>query len=122
MMQPADHGKLQATLCCSAWVQHLVFRTVLRGSAHPASGVRCSPGRGRLLAASMDGSVALLDARGGELLQAVRAHTKYCVRVRWLPEGAGFITAGREGALACWACATGAPAGPPAAAPDVWLI
>lgn len=74
------------------------------------SGALCSPERARLLAASMDGSVAMLDARCGEVLRAVRAHTKYCVRVRWLPEGTGFITAGREGALACWVCATGASA------------
>lgn len=56
----------------------------------------------------MDGSAALLDAHSGEVLHAVRAHTRYCVRVRWLQSGAGFLTAGREGAVACWACATGA--------------
>ena len=68
----------------------------------------------------MDGSVALLDARRGEVLAAARAHTKYCVRVRWLPGGAGFVSAGREGALACWACATGAPACPAAAPGLCW--
>ncbi|KAK9821228.1 hypothetical protein WJX81_004278 [Elliptochloris bilobata] len=91
----------------TGWTTRLGGGGVLSLALHEGD----SPGRARLLAASMDGGVALLDARTGELLASVRAHTRYCVRVRWLPGGAGFLSAGREGALACWACAPGGEAG-----------
>jgi hypothetical protein len=33
----------------------------------------------------MDGSVAVLDAEEGRLLGSSRPHSKYCVRVLWVP-------------------------------------
>ena len=33
----------------------------------------------------MDGSVAMLDAEEGRLLGQSRPHSKYCVRVLWVP-------------------------------------
>lgn len=46
-----------------------------------------------LLAGSMDGTVAVLDAEDGTVLAKSKPHAKYCVRVAWAPSSAHVLSA-----------------------------
>ncbi|KAK9824547.1 hypothetical protein WJX72_011229 [[Myrmecia] bisecta] len=61
-------------------------------------------GDARLLAGSMDGSVTLLDGMTGNVLHTLRPHTKYCVRMRWSPEGAAAASCSWDHSMAVYSC------------------
>ena len=71
----------------------------------------CRQGSMLLLAGSMDGSAAVLDADTGTLLWRHKAHAKYCVRVRWSPDDRHFVSCSWDHTLALFSHTSGS-AGP----------
>lgn len=57
-----------------------------------------------LLAGAMDGSTTVLNAASGKVLARHKSHAKYCVRVRWAPDGQRFVSCSWDHTLAVHKC------------------
>lgn len=80
----------------------------LRGHRKPVSGVRFSPGGGKVATSSLDRTVRIWDAKSGAWFDTlIGGHRDWVRAVAWSPDGMGLASAGDDGALRLWNPRTG---------------